>query len=74
VAAAIFSMVVAAACITAPPWLAVSADSRLAAGGALGVVADLADGGRHLLRRGGNLVGLAGLDVGVAHVLNGSAR
>src|SRR6202789_1997564 len=31
VAAEIFSMVTAAACITAPPWLAVSADSRLAA-------------------------------------------
>jgi hypothetical protein len=33
------------------------------AGGALGVVADLADGGGHLLGRGGNLVGLAGLGV-----------
>src|SRR5208337_3074108 len=30
VAAAIFSMVAAADCITAPPWLAVWADSRLA--------------------------------------------
>ena len=39
-------------------------------GGALGVVADLADGGGHLLRRRSNLVGLAGLGVCVACALD----
>ncbi len=42
------------------------------AGGAFGVVADFADGRGHLLCRGGDLVGFAGLGIGVSGGLHGA--
>ena len=70
VAAAIFSMVAAAACITAAALVGGLCRGAAGIGCVFGVVADLADGRGHLLRRGGNLIDLAGLGARVTCALN----